>query len=902
MACLSLAAAAADWKSVVDPPTEKIQWPADYKLDVPVPPSFFDPTATLADAGGPFVIVGRNGGRNEYRAVIDLRTGKTTAKLEGELRTDLPEALSRDGKRFAAMAQGVRGKELFVFDLENGGKTLAQLPAPARPESIQFVGTDKILIYSGRSLVQIYDLKSGKLLMETKPENNVWRNAMPASTPGGKYVAVPFNAALKFLDSETGQEVSSIPAPVVDQRGTKNFDAIAISPDGKTLAILTEHYAQRQFLLIDLATGKTLSDLPLKAPVGFARGPKLVWAADGSGLLLSGGSMIDTETAKVVFVPPGAPAARFPISLGTVVDLQKVGTDRKLVSSGLPADKLVAARTAVRSGGSSADALLPPLVEMKAEGAKSLTLPLEEIDWAVKLDKAAPTPGADRPIPVEFPLTGLQSLRVTGGTVPAAIYEIAKLDNFTRPDATQPSTLKKIDVLTGASTSYELPPGCSVRDVAADGKTVVTVDAATGTRADVFHLDGGKPTGLRPYDKEAEDHRKVSFAALPSPNRLVTVNPAGDVIGWDLAAGKMVYTTQAAGFVALGLTPGRQYLYGFQYGTFRFLDAATGEPAGDLVPGFQTSTTAAAVTLAIRPDGQEAAAVLTRSGVGMKLVRWNLATGKRIDLVSMTSDFQEGPKPVYVGQHLLFNNKQLYSPALKTMIWSYTATGPGWKEAAQRPDGRVWYTVGDDAKKGAVLVAADLPGSDAQARISKVLDGKESLIKPDTAVSLELDFSGTHAEAAMKKGPEEIKAAWANRDIEVTDDAKLKVRIKVKERDTGKRMEFTTARGFGPPSPFAKPTDLARTMEVTIETSLIQDGTVIWNAPDVTHDNHPPQGRFSVPKEDMTLDGFLVRRMWDTVPEWAAATLPSYATRVQGRILTLPGRATLAPTGVVAVK
>jgi len=147
---------AEDWKSVVDPAAKKIDWPADYKLDVVTPKSFFDPSLTFADQG-PYAICGLNGKNDEHRAVIDLRTGKETGRLSGQFPISTPEALSPEGTLFATCAK-VNNKDLVaVLDLKAKGKIIAQIPFPGpqgpfptKPDSIRFVGNERCYSLLGR--------------------------------------------------------------------------------------------------------------------------------------------------------------------------------------------------------------------------------------------------------------------------------------------------------------------------------------------------------------------------------------------------------------------------------------------------------------------------------------------------------------------------------------------------------------------------------------------------------------------------------------------------------------------------------------------------------------------------------------------------------------------------------
>lgn len=183
LALISLApvAAAADWKDLSDPPPDRPGKPPA-ALDVPVPKSFFDPELTFADAGGPFAAVGRNGGKDDRRVVVDLRTGKAVGTLAGELKVRAPMALSRDGTRFAAAADGFRGSSVVVLDVANG-QVVAEVTPAGRPDLLQFVGPDKLLTADAEH-AQVFALPGGKPAVELKLDRNPWRGARVTASPG----------------------------------------------------------------------------------------------------------------------------------------------------------------------------------------------------------------------------------------------------------------------------------------------------------------------------------------------------------------------------------------------------------------------------------------------------------------------------------------------------------------------------------------------------------------------------------------------------------------------------------------------------------------------------------------------------------------------------------------------
>jgi hypothetical protein len=296
----------------------------------------------------------------------------------------------------------------------------------------------------------------------------------------------------------------------------------------------------------------------------------------------------------------------------------------------------------------------------------------------------------------------------------------------------------------------------------------------------------------------------------------------------------------------------------------------------------------------------EATAVFTKAGAGLFVTQFDLKTGKAGEESLLRTAYPEGPKPEYVGNSLLFNGRDYFDPVRKAVVWHYAA--PGGTIAAQRPDNQLWYGIGTlGSQNGSTLLATTLPSPAVMSTVAAVADGPGSIIKPGVKVSLSLEFAGSHAEETKNKTSEAITRLWGTRGIEVVSKAPTMIVIKASEHDTGKKMEFTSA--FRPQ--FAKggvkTVDSARLMEVSIETSIVVDGKPVWSSPVVKHNNRP-FGIFTVPKEEPSLETFLLRRMWDGVTPVATNSLPEYLTKTPQGVKSLPGYSILNASGVVDQK
>src|SRR5262249_59336983 len=116
-------------------------------------------------------------------------------------------------------------------------------------------------------------------------------------------------------------------------------------------------------------------------------------------------------------------------------------------------------------------------------------------------------------------------------------------------------------------------------------------EAEKADRLDVFGIADGKHiAGWRPYGKEDEKNRKVTFAALlTSPTAkaegeataVLTNNAANQLILWSLPGCKAEYVSQVANLSHFRLTADGKYLVGLEGDRLRCYETATGQAAAD---------------------------------------------------------------------------------------------------------------------------------------------------------------------------------------------------------------------------------------------------------------------------------------------------------------------------------
>lgn len=827
-----------------------------------------------------------------------------------------------------------------MFDTTTG-KPLGQIQPPAatrpgatgKPDALQFAGSDKLLLSTDGTQVGVYDLKTGQAAADIPMEWNAWRGK-PTVTPGGKYVVVPDTAEVRFYDAATGEQAGSVAVPKGDDGFGQppSLAAVAVSPDGTRLAGLLEKFNTPRLVVWALADGAVKADQPLAATTNAFYAPKIAWSADSAGVLYAGEVVLDPDTGKPVFPVPGVAfgdrTIRAAASLGAVAYLDSANrNDRRVRMHALTAEKVAAAKEAVKSGGTAADASLPAIKPIDTAAAKAIDVKLATPKWTAALTPVRPVAMPVSVVQLAFPANGIESLRVIGGDAPVAVFEsvqggeagfrpgrgagamprpgagfkpppgFAPPPGF-GPDQTTPRVVRRLDLGNGkVSGELQLPPGVQVAHVGTDGRTAVTVDTAEGRRVDVWTIGSDKPgVGFRPFGQDG--NQTIAFAAAVGENRVAAVSSTGKIVAWTVPDGKAAYTAEVPNLLGPDLTPDGKYLYGVQSGRVRLFDAATGNPAGDLAPSFTPQADPTSTpTVAFRPDGKEAAIVLTKPGAGSRLVRWDVPTQKVIEEAPFNGAYFGGAKPAYVADgFLLFNDRDLYDIAHKAVVWSYPLTGRG-RIAAQRPDGKVWYAAGGAFDSTAALVVADLPGPDVARKVSAVIDGPGVILKPGTAVKVVLNFTGSAVAANQAKTRELLQKSLADRGMKLVESGEnLTVAVTVTERDTGEKDQFRRIGvvGFGGPQ-----YDTVRVIELECQATVSAGGETLLNPKPDKLRSGEAMGMIRIPKEETNIEAYLHRLTWERVPGWVERTaLPKYLAKTPDGVQVLPQSSPLTATGV----
>ena len=904
---------AAEWKAKVDPSPEKpAEWPAEVKLDIGTPKSFFDPVVAFADRGGPFVAVGVPEAKLTSMAIYDLRTSEKIGDVSVPMRmTKL--ALSSDGLILAGYPEEA-GKPTFATYDAVSGRQYSTVAVQSGGDTIAFVGNDKVAYQSRASRdIHLIEAKTGKELAKFTADNG--RDATPAASPGGSFLALTKQDGIAIHSTADGALVGELSTNVAkpDAKpgsfvGGFAVKGLAFSPDGSQLAAMADSGGQVRLLVWSMKDGKLAHNLTLdKLPFAFFDGPKLEWLPDASGWLVNAANVVDRETGQVIWSYPmgNSRSPRRAIDTGAIVYVDSTIRDaRKLKVATLAKDKIAAIRAALKSGGTAFDATLPKVVATDFTKAKETDVPLPGVPWTVTLEPAPAIPAvARRPIPLARKGLEIDGLFVLGGAKPSAVLDIAKRDNSVAPaNEATPRQLETVDLATGKVTAtFDLPAGCQVVGVAADGRFAVTRDVGSHQRLDVWSVEKkAHAVGWKPYEKEAEAGRKVTFAGFAG-SLLLTLNATGQLVGWNPADATPVYRAMLQGFQSPTVSPSGKHLIGVQGGVVRFLDAATGSVVGDLEPKAMGELIGQG-HIGIRSDGKEVAVLLRKvNEVGMLLVRWD-AAGKRIEEVPYPGISFSTPSLVYADDdHLLFDNRELYDIKRKAVVWQYMMLGAG-KFAARTPDGRAWYACSTGFDGPAAIVAATLPEEEVLGYVKDVVDGPNAILKPGTKVAVDVSVTGSYADKAKEATTDAVKGQLKANGFVFAADAELKLTLKVVERKTGEKLEFRKMfNGFRDANPNVRLS--VDEIEILTTTELRSGTELLWNVPNQKIRMGEFFGIIRLPEKDTNLTEYLYKLVWDKVPSRVAGLgMPRFLAKTPDGMMALPGNTQLQAGGPTTVK
>jgi WD40 repeat protein len=900
---------AQDQSIKADPPGQAPPAITDKLNDLAAPESFFGPEVSFADQFGPYVIVGRNADPKESRVVYDLTTGMQVATLKGKIEfLDKPCALSPDGKLYAC-AGGFR-KEPSITLLELTSGQTQELAMPMKPDHLEFLGPDRLLTVAGfDTIITVFDTKTGKALKTFRTSH---RQAMPAVSPGGNYVAVVEDQRLNLYNLKTGDKAQTINIPKPQPFGYR-CEALAFAPDGAMIGGLFKKANQWAVLAWKVDGGAPVVEEVLELKQPFFDGKRLQWSPDGSAWLVNGEVIVDSQSGKVLWKlePPLHGNCRIVAAnqvLGLVDKRDGPMLSRSISAHHVVKEQLTKMTQLARSGGHAADALLPQLTEVDLSAVRRIDVPLGGAALSYKPDAAEDASKlAARPALLGCRGKEIQSIHFTSPAAAQVAIELTTLEHNPFQPPPRATAIERYDLTTGRKVSrWDLPFPARLAAAAPDGKHLLLVEADQAGRLDLWNLEETAPkhvVGWRPYAKEGDEkNRKVTFAAVAQGDRVLTSNAAGKLICWSLPAGKAEWVIETAPLTGLRLTPGGKYLVGLDRDIVRIFDIATGAPAGDLSPSAPfPAGRKEARAVAVRSDGKELAALWAiwpedNTGPVGALARWDLTSGKWLESGSFRSRLFAGTAAVlsYAGnEHLLIDNTVLFDLGRKELVWTYALAGIHGKHAAYAPDDRHWYAAAD-FDGPATLVAAALPEAGIDQYV-KLVETGEAIVKPGKSIAVRVELKGDQADRVKETVADNARKGLLAAGFRPADNADVVLTLSGSERDSGKSVEFRELFSGPGSNPFAR--TRVQLMEINCQAELSSGGTVVWRS-GWEQQNMRTIGIVTLPKGEKDVGRFLRTRMWDGVSNWALrAALPRHIVRTSEGVFALPGSSSFRADG-----
>lgn len=836
------------WKVSVDPPAEPVVFESKRKLRIAPPDGTSNTSLLFPTAPSVYVAIGSNMTDAYARDIYNLSTHQKVGTVTG-LRLSGEAALSPDGRYLAGQISGSEG--LLVWDVKQQ-KPLGELPLgdSGTPPILDFAGPDRV-IGAGRSgTLKVWALPSGDLEREIPMPAYIKADSV-AISPGGRYLTVEDKKALKIFDLTTGQLAGELPMPKL-KYSTFSPKGVSFSPDGQEFGGLFSAGIDESLMFWDVATGRQTARIDLaerlanSIPQSFIySGPVVAWFPGRERLLLLGRAVFDRQRKSIVWNTGGEDARTPRQILGPdkLAVLEGPFNGKLLTEYELPQEEIAKAVAAVASGGTAADANLPPITEADYSGMRTIELKAAAGGWNVQADPAPvpESPLLPRPIQLNSSRGHLTGLFLSGSAGARAVVSNSATSTRSgsgssragKSNSGPPVWLDVYDLAAGSRIkSFDIPFASDLLAVSPDGSRALTRIAETQDRLDVWDLNADQHiSGWRPFLNDPEKQgglRLVSSskraetwaiaAAFVDEQHVLTMDSHHNLTLWQLPACRAVYRIEGAG--KPGLSPNGRWLVVSTGGSFRFFDARTGSPAGDLQSAGSQSVAA------FHPDGRRFA-VIFHDSRGTKLINWDLQAGQIL---------KEFPLPA-LGQtmqwcgddHLLIDGRRLIDMKREMIVWNYQiAEGV---QAPVSPDDRHWFLAPKTPRGTAIFLnARELPDQSVRDQIAQRNPRPTYLIEPGSKVKLQVDLSDPPGQPGYRKTVLAlVRQKMIGHGFLIDDNASLVVQMSRSERSTGKMETFrvTERRGFSIRNRTVETVNIPQ-REVICSVKILQGDDVLW--------------------------------------------------------------------------
>ena len=760
------------WNVQADPPPEDLAWPESTEpvsLQAGKADNFLFPTASCR-----VIALTSPISRDRFCEVWNLARMERIGRIEKLDQTDTPNALSPDGRFFAARTRDSSTYKylLGVWSVESGALLHKLTPTTINHETmLVFAGTQRLVTLSTKhptQTVEVWNVNDGRLLQTFQiTTDHRWNHSL-AISPGGRYL-VKIDDTLKAYDLVEGKLVGEI--RLSPGSGKWPCQGATYSPDGTELVAVLGGNGSTRLFHLDMTSGKTILDktLPtsLEQMVGSrnpAKGLPLDWLLGGEGWLVGSRAFVGREAGEVIWQLPASSEVTERHVLDARRMLEVCGPSHsatRVVSVDLPLEELAAGLEVVASGGQFIDAALPPISEPDWSSVRNVPLTGAAVDWSARPDPSV-TPKSLISRPLLLGPDIIRDVRFSSPEAATAVVHHVDQKTYSRTSrkltGELPDRLTSYDLVTGqAAEALEVPGGSEFMAVSPDGRLAALVLGKENDRLDVWSLaDRSHRVAWRPYGNEdiqvrlsgnsVKTARSVAWAGFVDSEHLLTLSYGGKLALWQLDGVKAEYVMDFAAVTSALLTPGCHYGAVFQGTLLRFFDPLSGRLCGDLPLPYKCSGAMDARQIAFSPTGRDLAIVAPGSVLSTVLL-WDLGTGQ------LTAEIPVAKRTTGLNwcdaEHLLYGGGNMgrgYSSggdvylidvARKAITWRYPLLRGSC--LTRGPDSRQWLlsagTVADPTYLGA------MPFSDAPtlARIAQAFPrDKPPLIGPGTKISVQV--------------------------------------------------------------------------------------------------------------------------------------------------------------------
>jgi len=561
--------------------------------------------------------------------VANLETGQTIGSIPKTKPIPPPQTLSPSGEFYVGRELGVTPSGSVNVWRTATGQVAHTLRICERfsPVFLEFVDHVRLLSLVCRPdqwNVGVWDVDTGQQVQQFEiPFDTSARFEAAAVSPGGRYLALLDRHWLHVYDIEERTCTGRVEVPDGGGQGPARGTELRFRSDGSELAALLEGEPHSRLICWDFATGRVALDVRQQSKNRLGReyaevrgypGPWLDWLPDGSGWLMYGHLIADRETGQIN---------------GKLES--KVHHPRRLLGDG----KMVIVH---RPSGHHTDIL--EVVDMKISmvAVSSPTPPKagspEQIAWSAQPDSPVAPPKLEPPSGVVA--RGREAVRIYYPSRPSRFLAAVGIDGCS------------IHAISGEppahnAATWEPGPWMAQVDLSPDARYL-----AIRSRGD-FHVRSlvSGETAFHVHSPEVLELRTIEF--LSARELLLVYRPRSsndlklEILALDSGErrqlmariGRARYGGQTVRGDSLRVSPGGKYLAALQDMALRVYDLSDGRCVGSslIPPRADRRLPQDCLGMAFSQDGSRVGAVINYDGRKSKergpdrLLQWNFADG-----------------------------------------------------------------------------------------------------------------------------------------------------------------------------------------------------------------------------------------------------------------------------------